>query len=229
MNRLLVEWGFRRRAPWTTRFTIDARAYGGDIDFASDARLHEFWAAFPNARSVLDLGALEGGHAVELARRADRVVAVEGRAANVDRARFACKALGVRNVEVVQADVEVVGPDAFGTFDAVFCSALLYHLARPMAVVERLRATGPAVYVWTHVAPGDGASTTAHGVDGTPGAWHAEPPDDDTVGLGPRSFWPTLDALVAVLRANGFPDVDVTEHDHPGGPAATVIARAEAR
>lgn len=229
MNPLLVEWGFRRRAPWTTRFTIGGRTYGGHIDFASDTRLDDFWAAFPSARSVLDLGALEGGHAVELARRADLVVAVEGRTANVDRARFACKALGIRNVDVVRADVEVVGPDAFGVFDAVFCSALLYHLARPMAVVERLHAAASGVYLWTHVAPGDGAGTTTHGVDGTPGAWHAEPPDDDTVGLGPRSFWPTLDALVAALGANGFPHVDVTEHDHPGGPAATVIARAEAR
>lgn len=220
-----MEWGFRRRAPWTTRFTIGGREYGGGIDFASDARLQAFWHAFPEARTVLDLGALEGGHAVELARRADRVVAVEGRATNAERARFACRALGVANVEVVHADVEVVGPDAFGEFDAVFCSAVLYHLARPIAVVERLRNAAPCAYVWTHL----GSPAATHGIDGTPGEWHTEDPGDDTGGLGPRSFWPTLDAVVGGLRGHGFDHVEVTTHEHPAGPAAAIIARSAGR
>jgi SAM-dependent methyltransferase len=224
MHALLVELGFRRRAPWSTRFTIGGRHYGGDIDFAPDNRLAAFRAAFPDARRILDLGALECGHAIELARTAERVVAVEARGANVDRARFALRALGVRNVEVVHADVEVVGPGAFGTFDAVFCSALLYHLTRPMAVVDRLRDAAPGVYVWTHVTPEP--ATATHGIDGTPGAWHAEPADDDTAGLGPRSFWPTLAAVVDHLRTHGFATVEATEETHRAGPAATIVARA---
>lgn len=227
MNRLLVERGFRRHAPWTTRFTIGDRAYGGDVDFARDARIDAFWKAFPDARTVLDLGALEGGQAVRLAARAARVVAVEARAANVERARFALKALGARNVDVVRADVEVVGPGAFGRFDAVFCSALLYHLVRPMAVVDRLREAAPGAFIWTHVAPA--GTATLHGVDGTPGEWHAEPAHDDSAGLGPRAFRPTLAALVERLRGHGFADVEAVEETHPAGPAATVVARADPR
>jgi SAM-dependent methyltransferase len=225
VHPLLVELGFRRRAPWLTRFAVGGREYGGTLDFTPDTRLVAFREAFPHARTFLDLGALEGGHAVVLARTAERVVAVEGRRANVERARFACRALGVANVEVVHADVEVTGPDAFGTFDAVFCSALLYHLGRPMAVVDRLRDAAPGVYIWTHVTPPPAPVT--HPIDGTPGEWHAEPcAVDASVGLGPRAFWPTLDAVVDHLRTHGFPDVDVTEESHPAGAAATIVARA---
>jgi SAM-dependent methyltransferase len=233
VHRIRVERGFRRHAPWTTRFTIDGRTYGGDVDFTGDVRVAEFRAAFPGARTVLDLGALEGAHAIDLATTADRVVAVEARHGNVARARFAIDALGVRNVEVVHADVEVAGPAAFGTFDAVFCSALLYHLQRPAALLDRLRDASPNVYLWTHVAAPPGRDT--HAIDGLRGEWRAEPDDHDdpagdpTVGLNPRSFWPTLDAVVDRLATHGFDDVDATPRDHPAGPAATVVARATPR
>ena len=206
--------GWRRRGPWITRFEHHGGSYGGEVWFARDARIAAFWAAFPDARRVLELGALEAGHTVELARRATQVTAVEGRRANVERARFAARRLGVRNVRFVQADVEVVGPGAFGTHDAVFCSALLYHLVRPLAVVDRLRDAAPGAFIWTHV-------------DTDGGAWHAEDYlEDPSVGLNPRAFWPTLDAIVERLRANGFPNVEVTEEDHPAAPAATIVARA---
>lgn len=233
MHRIRLERGFRRHAPWTTRFTIGGRPYGGDVDFTGDVRIEEFRDAFGDARTVLDLGALEGAHAIELARSADRVVAVEARSGNVERARFAARALGVGNVDVVHADVEVAGPGAFGAFDAVFCSALLYHLQRPAALLDRLRDASPNVYLWTHVAAPPGRDT--HGIDGIVGEWRAEPDDhadpagDPTVGLNPRSFWPTLDAVVERLRTHGYDDVRATPHDHPGGPAATVIARATRR
>jgi SAM-dependent methyltransferase len=233
VHRFRIERGFRRHAPWTTRFTIDGRAYGGDVDFTGDRRIADFRRAFPDARTVLDLGALEGAHAIELAKSADRVVAVEARRGNVERARFAAHALGVDNVEVVHADVEVAGPGAFGTFDAVFCSALLYHLQRPAALLDRLRGASANVYVWTHVAAPPGSDV--HGIDRIRGEWRAEPDDhadaagDPTVGLGPRSFWPTLDAVVARLRTHGYDDVTAIDEDHPAGPAATVIARATPR
>lgn len=216
--------GFRRRGPWVTRFEIGGRPFGGTIPFATDERLAAFVAAFPGARRILELGALEGGHTFALAARPGvEVVAVEGRRENVERARFVQRVLGAGNVRFVHADVAVTGPDAWGEFDAVLCSGLLYHLGRPWALVDRLRAAAPGVFLWTHVAP---AARDVHPLDGTPGEWRRELwRDDPTVGLDRRSFWPTLDALVDRLRARGFPVVEVTEHDTPGAPAATIVAR----
>lgn len=227
IRRGLLEAGFRRRGPWVTQFAIDGHRYGGEVSFAGDARVEQFWSAFPKAERVLDTGAFEGGLAFELARRAAHVTAVEARAANVERARFAKRALAIGNVGIVQADLEVVGPDAFGMFDAVFCCGLLYHLSRPGRFVDRLRRAAPAAFIWTHYAAD---ADTVHGIDGIAGRWTAEwsRPGDDSGGLGRRSFWPTLDALVDRLRTAGFDDVSVLsdDPDHPGAPAATVVARA---
>lgn len=216
--------GFRRHGPWVTRFDIEGRTFGGTVPFATDERLAAFVDAFPDARRILELGALEGGHTFTLAARPDvEIVAVEGRSENVDRARFAQRALGIDNVTFVHADVAVTGPDAWGEFDAVLCSGLLYHLGRPWALVDRLRAAAPGVFLWTHVAP---VARDTHPLDATPGEWRRELwREDPTVGLERRSFWPTLDALVERLHTHGFPAVDVTEHATPGAPAATIVAR----
>lgn len=77
---------------------------------------------------VLDLGCLEGGYAVELARRGAEVVAIEARQANLEKARFAKEALGLEKLELVQADVRSLSEAHFGRFDVVLCLGILYHL-----------------------------------------------------------------------------------------------------
>src|SRR5207237_6950169 len=118
-NGAQLERGFRRLAPWSTRYVLNGVEYGGDYDPATDARTGRFWAAFPEARTVLELGAVEGGLSFELARRPGvQVTAVESRADNVAKARFVQRALGVDNVRFHHADLEVVPPSAFGRHDA---------------------------------------------------------------------------------------------------------------
>lgn len=223
LHRALLERSFRRAGPWITGFDVDGVRVGGEADFARDSRLDAFHRAFPEARRVLELGALEGGHSFELARSADHVTAVEARAGNVRRARRAQRALGVLNVTFVCADVEVVGAGGFGRFDAVFCSGLLYHLSRPMILLDRLPVAAPGVYLWTHYAS---SAEAVHPLDGAEGAWRAQPHlDDASAGLWRRAFWPTLDAIVARLSGAGFNSVEVDEQSHPAAPAAAIVAR----
>jgi hypothetical protein len=110
---------FDALGPWITRFEIDGEAFGGWYDAASgsDERLQQFLAAFPHARSVLELGCLEGGHTAAIARLLDapRVVGIEGRSANVDRARHVMRTLGLANVEIRQADLETLDLAASST------------------------------------------------------------------------------------------------------------------
>ncbi|MCS6879219.1 MAG: class I SAM-dependent methyltransferase [Geminicoccaceae bacterium] len=86
--------------------------------------------AFEDLR-ILDLGCLEGGYAVEFARRGARVVAIEGRLANFEKARFAKEVLGLDRLELVLADVRELAPERWGRFDVVLCLGLLYHLDAP--------------------------------------------------------------------------------------------------
>ena len=81
--------------------------------------------------SILDLGCLEGGYAIELARRGSRVVAVEGREANLAKARFAAELLGLDRLELIRDDVRSLTPARYGRFDVVLCLGLLYHLDAP--------------------------------------------------------------------------------------------------
>jgi 2-polyprenyl-3-methyl-5-hydroxy-6-metoxy-1,4-benzoquinol methylase len=87
---------------------------------------------------VLDLGCLEGLFAVELARRGAHVVGVEGREANIAKARFAKNILGLETLELVQDDIRNVSRESYGEFDVVLCLGVLYHFDAP-AVFEVLR------------------------------------------------------------------------------------------
>ena len=58
---------FSRRAPWITHFTIDGVEYGGDYK-PTDRRIPQFFAHFPDVRTILELGSLEGGQTFLLAQ-----------------------------------------------------------------------------------------------------------------------------------------------------------------
>ncbi|MFH5927200.1 methyltransferase domain-containing protein [Roseomonas xinghualingensis] len=80
---------------------------------------------------ILDLGCLEGGYAIELARHGAEVMAIEGRRANLEKVRFVKEVLGLSNLDLLQDDVRNLDPAIHGHFDVVLCLGLLYHLDAP--------------------------------------------------------------------------------------------------
>ncbi len=68
--------------------------------------------------------------AVELARLGANVVGIEGREANLAKARFAKEALSLENPEFHQDDVRNLSKEKYGRFDVVLCLGILYHLNR---------------------------------------------------------------------------------------------------
>ena len=214
--------GFALRGPWVTRFTIDGRTYGGEFDPAGDARIRLFHESFPDARRVLELGSLEGGHTFQLASRAAEVVAVESRPGNLRRARYVQRLLGVRNVTWVRADVETFELSRLGRFDATLCSGVLYHLPEPTRLLGQLPRLARGTLIWTHVGR---SAEDAH--DGLVGEWFDEVGTrNPTSGMSARSFWPTLDSLLGRLEQD-WARVDVIGRNdaHPDGPSATIVCR----
>jgi SAM-dependent methyltransferase len=217
---------FSRLEPWITRFSIRGTSYGGSVPFAGDLRVEWFRHAFADARTVLELGSLEGGMTFELARALPRarILGVEGRMANIEKSRMVQRLLGVRNVEFRQVNLEVVPLSDLGEFDAVLCAGLLYHLPRPWELLAGLRGVTDRVLVSTHYAAEDRADEV---VEGFPGHWYREHGEEDPLsGLSPRSFWMTLPAITDQLRAGGYA-VEVVAHEpeHQNGPLVTLIAR----
>ena len=213
---------FERLGPWVTGFVIDGHSYGGAYDAAQDAfgRIGHFTESFPDAASILELGSLEGGHTVCLAKLPGvrRVVAIEGRQENIDRARFVARLLGVNNVSFEFADLEQFDLATLGSFDAVFNCGLLYHLPEPWKLLTRIARVSDRMFLSTHYCR-DQAVTISAG--GYMGSWYTELGRDDMLsGLALRSFWPSRAELLRMILDAGFGHVDVRSEDteHPHGP-----------
>jgi len=218
---------FEALGPWVTKFVVDGEAFGGEYDAAHDTRLVQFHTAFPEAHTILELGSFEGGHTAWLARQAGvaKVVGLEGRPENIARAQFVLKLLGVANAEIRQANLEELDLAALGRFDAVFNVGLLYHLPRPWELLERIARVTDSMFLSTHYCVDSAVDATENGYQGF---WYQEYGYEDRLsGLAPTSFWPTRDALLAMVAGAGFPTIDVTyeEADHPNGPLICLSAR----
>lgn len=217
---------FAKLAPWIFRFRIDGADYGGAISAAGDPRVDQFFRFAPTAETILELGSLEGAHTFMLAERPGikRVLALEGRELNLRKARFVQELLHVRNAEFAQANLENSDLAAFGKFDAVFCSGLIYHLPEPWKLIAQLRAIAPELFIWTHYA----ADAEAEVVSGAlRGKIHVEGGAAEPLsGMSPTATWLTLGSLITSLTTSGYGSVHVIHHDltHANGPAVTIGA-----
>lgn len=89
---------------------------------------------------VLDLACLEGHYGIEFALHGSKVVAIEGRDANLAKARFVKDVLSIENIGLYLDDVRNLSEETYGRFDVVLCLGLLYHLDAPdvMEFAERM-------------------------------------------------------------------------------------------
>lgn len=217
---------FARLGPWVTGFVVDGEPYGGGFDATNDVRLAEFAAAFPTAATILELGSLEGGHSIMLAKRpgVTRVLAIEGREANIRRAELAKKLFNAGTVEFLQANLETEDLAKHGRFDAVYCVGLLYHLPEPWKLIAQIAKVSPALFLWTHFAPDARANETVHGYRGLTYSEYGMA--DPLSGMSATSFWPAWAELKRMLADHGFVRIEVVrdEPNHPHGPCVTLTA-----
>lgn len=217
---------FAKLAPWIFKFRIDGADYGGGISAVGDVRVERFFRFAPNAATILELGALEGAQTFLLAegRGVEKVVALEGREANLRKARFVRELLRVENAEFAQANLEEADLSSHGQFDAVFCCGLLYHLPKPWELLQQLPAIAPILYLWTLYAPENEATELPNGMRGK--IHHEGGPDEPLSGLSPTANWLTLGSLITSLTTSGYKNVHVIENDltHVNGLAVTIGA-----
>ena len=223
-NDLVSE--FARLAPWVFQFRIDGADYGGSISAIGDPRVDQFFRFAPKAETILELGSLEGAHTFILAQRpgVSSVLALEGRELNLRKARFVQELLHVTNAKFEQANLESSDLAAFGKFDAVFCSGLMYHLPEPWRLISQLPALAPKLFIWTHYA----ADADAEIVFGDlRGKIHGEGGAADPLsGMSATATWLTLESLITALTKSGYGSVQVIDDNptHANGPAVTLGA-----
>ena len=167
---------------------------------------------------ILDLGALEGGLSLEMAREGWDALGIEGRDTNFRKADLIRQYFALPNLHFELRDVKTLAPERDGRFDVVLCCGLLYHLDEPFGFLRTLRAITNdegLLFVDTHVAPEDMRSldpayklSELETVAGYEGRWFEEPSRGSVLDQqwsavsNTRSFWPTRRSLIrAELRA----------------------------
>jgi hypothetical protein len=224
---------FEKLGPWITKFYINGVACGGDFDASHDLRIDQFFQHFPDAKTILELGSLEGGHTFRLAEKA-KVLALEGRQRNIDKALHMQRLLGVRNVDFRLTNLEEDELASYGRFDAVMCCGILYHMPRPWLLLKRISLITDKVFIWTHYA-----EEATHEIEGYSGCWYRERryrghrvfnKSNPLSGLSGRSYWLTLDALTTILKSLGFSIIDIIElTESEAGKSVTLAAQRPAR
>ena len=179
----------------------------------------------PATVRVADLGCLEGGYSVELARAGYETLGIEAREENFACCEYVAERAGLSNLRFARDDVRNL--EVYGTFDAVLCIRLLYHLDSPTAFLELLgRSTRRLVIVQTHYASDvvpEGCNLgdwTTH--EGRRGRWYLEVAEhgDEAELLANRwasvrnreSFWLEKRELVQAIRDAGF-DLACEQYD----------------
>ncbi|MGD9874732.1 MAG: class I SAM-dependent methyltransferase [Kiritimatiellia bacterium] len=168
---------------------------------------------------VLDLACLEGQFGIEFALAGAQVVGIEGRLANIEKARFAKKALALTNIDFHQDDVRNLSREKYGRFDVVVCCGILYHMddTGVFDLIHHIRevCTGVAIFD-THISRKRPKKVTYkdcdyHGKDFFEGPDDVSQEEKDRAlwsSIGNRtSFWPTRESLVNALHEAGFTSI----------------------
>lgn len=179
----------------------------------------------PSVR-VLDLGSLEGGLSLEMAREGWETVGVEGRRSNFEKAELIRGYFQLDNLRFENRDVKSLDPKQDGTFDVILCCGLLYHLDNPFAFLDTLAGLitpEGLLFLDTHVAPDEEAArygthaaqlsepaTLEHRGQTYEGRWFTEPSAGDVLDQqwsaisNVRSFWPSRRSLLRGAYHAGF-------------------------
>ncbi|MBV8478953.1 MAG: methyltransferase domain-containing protein [Actinobacteria bacterium] len=225
-----------RYGPWTAHnirlgdgvYTISPEPAGDEVKLRRVTQLSlDVLEGSLAGRRVLDLACLEGMYAIEFARRGATVVAIEGREANIAKARFAAKTLGV-DVDFQLGDVRHLSREQHGEFDVVLALGILYHLDYPdlFSMIERISEVCRRALV---VDTGVGSAGTEE-IGDYRGVRLVEHASDSTPDERRDAVWSSLDNLTAValtrpsleraLTRQGF--TSVLECHVPAEPAKEV-------
>lgn len=139
--------------------------------------------------SAIDVGCGLGHFAGFLNERGFQVIAIDGRAQNIEEA-------GKRwpQVRFEVFNVEDPGLRSLGLFDLVLCFGLLYHLENPFMAIRHLRAmTNSLIVVEGLIYPGD-----------VPLMGLVEETSFEDQGLNHIAFYPTESCIEKMLYRAGF-------------------------
>jgi len=165
---------------------------------------------------ILDLACLEGEYSIEFGMRGARVLGIEGRETNIEKAKFSSEVLDLKNVEFKKDDVRNISVEKYGKFDVIICSGILYHLpaddvcpfiykihdmAERLVILDTHISLSPTMTISYRGEQYQGHTYTEHSPDDSPETklerkWASLDNDE--------SFWFTRASLFNLLSNVGF-------------------------
>lgn len=225
-EHVFVHKEFSARRPWVFQFEIDGCKFGGTTPSNNLFAPQLFAQEFPGVKTIMELGSLEGAETIALSRlpSTERVLGLEGRDYNVDKAELVRRLLGISKVTYVVENLENADLTKYGKFDAVYCRGLLYHLPEPWSFIQKLPAVADRLFLDTHFVSDDQADACVDGWDG----WYYREfgYEDPQSGLSPQSFWLSRSALLRLLGECGYKHINVLQENpnHVNGARLTLAA-----
>ncbi len=106
---------------------------------------------------AVDLGCMEGGYSVELARMGFETLGIDARKENLVKASYIKLNTALPNLKFVLDDVRSL--ERYGTFDVTLCFGIVYHLDNPASFFQTLyKQTNELLIIHTYYAPGPSVS-----------------------------------------------------------------------
>ena len=167
---------------------------------ARESRLRNLWRHLDvrglAGKRILELGCGTGELGQAFVEAGCRVVSIDGRQEYVEelRRRYAGR-------EASTLDVEHWDPSRLGSFDAVLCFGLLYHLSKPQEFLTACSMVAPELYLETVVSDSDAPICPVVTEEG---------PDQAFSGRGCR---PSPAWLATVLQGLGYSVCDISSED----------------
>lgn len=193
---------------------------------------------------ILELGPLEGGHSYMLHRRgAGHVTSIEANTKAFLKCLCVKEAFILNRVEFLLGDfTKYLEQDL--KFDMIIASGVLYHMAEPLELLEKISNCTDKLFLWTHYYDIDVI------FDNVPLRKRFGPPllyplgdkryeahvhsygevlesESYCGGKQSQSIWLGFNGILDALKQLGFTKLDINFHEpfHPNGPAFAVCAQ----
>jgi len=239
---------------WNHKFPPEMNLNAGPAYMYEDPRIH--WAVEQfgslEGKRVLELGPLEAQHTYMLERHgARRIDAIEANKIAYLRCLVAKEVFGLRKARFHLGDF-VRGLQSPTRYDLIVACGVLYHMADPLLLLERMAARTDFIYLWTHYFDEEEMPPTDprrfafkvpevnheevtqteefHGIEmklHLRSYYKAWTKTQYCGGPVDRHFWLEKAQLIEALRALGFNNLAFAHEDrnHPNGPAMSIFAR----
>lgn len=158
-------------------------------------------------QKVLDIGCNEGYYSFAASDLgAAFVKGVDLREINISRANQIKKYYGYENCEFDIGNISDLAFSDIGKFDVVFCFGVIYHLENPMLAIRNLRAVTGSWLIMDSALISFTPKPIVR-ID-------IEPTENKRAGETGVAFYPSLGALITMLKCGGF-RVEVVNNTEP--------------